>query len=232
MLEELKKRVLDANLLLKKYGLIKLTWGNVSEIDRSVNLVAIKPSGVPYEEMTVDSIVITDLDGKIVEGEYRPSSDLATHLEIYKKYPSVNGVTHTHSPFATIFAQAQVSIPILGTTHADYFYGDIPLTRKLTKEEIASDYEKNTGKVILETIGDKDPLAIPAIIVASHGPFTYGTSGAKSVENALVLEECAFMAYHSLVLAKHKKPLFQQDLADVHYNRKHGKNAYYGQVKK
>ena len=204
---------------------------NVSEIDRTLGLVAIKPSGVPYEDMKVDDIVIVNLNGEIIEGNLRPSSDLLTHIELYKKYPQITAIVHTHSKWATIFSQAVIGIPTMGTTHADYFYGDIPCTRQLTDNELKYDYEKNTGKVIIETIKDNNPLDVPAILVASHAPFTFGDSAAKAVENALVLEEVANMAWHTLVLKNGTIPTIQKDLLDVHYFRKHGKNAYYGQKK-
>lgn len=226
-MKELKKRVFDANLKLKELGLVVLTWGNVSEIDREKGLVAIKPSGVPYETMTADDIVIVDLDGNVVDGKYRPSSDLPTHLELYKAFPDIKGVTHTHSRWATIFSQAGKEIEPLGTTHADTFYGAVPITRKLTAEEIAGEYEKETGTVIIEAFKGIDPLSIPAVLVNSHGPFTWGSDAAKSVENAIILEEVAMMAWHTQKLDVQAK--IQQELLDKHYLRKHGKNAYYGQ---
>ena len=228
MFEELKKRVYDANIALKTNKLITLTWGNVSEIDRERGVIAIKPSGVSYDTMTPDDIVIVDLEGNKVEGRYNPSSDLPTHIEIYRAFTGVGGVTHTHSRWATVFAQAESDIPMLGTTHADAFYGDVPCTRKMTEKEIESDYEKNTGAVICEAFSDRDYNAIPAVLVNSHGPFTWGKNAAKSVENSIILEEVAFMAWHTVKL--NKKAKFQQELADKHYFRKHGPGAYYGQT--
>ncbi len=227
MLENLKEKVYEANISLKKNALITLTWGNVSEIDRKNGLVAIKPSGIAYEAMSLDDIVIVDLNGNIIEGKWRPSSDLPTHLEIYKSFPEICGITHTHSRWATVFAQAGMSIPELGTTHADTFYGDIPCTRKLTDREIAGEYEKETGKIICEAFSGRNPFDIPGVLVYSHGPFTWGENAEKSVENAVILEEIAMMAWHTLKLNPNVK--FQSVLADKHYFRKHGANAYYGQ---
>ncbi len=227
MLEEMKKRVLAANLMLKSMGLAVLTWGNVSEIDRKSGLVVIKPSGVDYGVMTAEDMVVTDLDGNVAEGKLRPSSDLATHLELYKAFPNIGGVTHTHSRWATSFAQAGVPIEPFGTTHADAFYGPVPVTRRLTPEEINGEYEKATGTVIAETFKSADPDAVPAVLVNSHGPFTWGTNAMKSVENAIILEEVAKMAYATLSLSS--TVVLQKELADKHYLRKHGKNAYYGQ---
>ena len=230
MLNDLKKRVYEANLMLKENNLITLTWGNASEIDRKSGLIAIKPSGVDYKEMREDDMVIVDLEGNVVEGTLRPSSDLATHIEIYKGFPQVLAVVHTHSRWATIFAQAGMDIPMLGTTHADAFYGDIPCTRKMTKEEIAGEYEKATGAVIVEEFKDKNPTAIPGVVVHSHGPFTWGKDAFEAVKNAIILEEVAMMAWHTLSLNPEIK--FQEELADKHYYRKHGAGAYYGQEKK
>ena len=230
MLEELKKRVLNANLDLPKYGLVELTWGNVSAIDEERKYVAIKPSGVSYSEMTVDDIVITDLDGNVIEGDKNPSYDLMTHLEIYKNFPKVGGVVHTHSKFATAFAQAKRPVIAFGTTHADCFYGDIPVTRELTKEEINGEYEKNTGVVIAETYKDYDYEAIPAVLVASHGLFSWGKTPEKAVENAFVAEKSAEMAYMTISLGGVER--VKQYLLDKHYYRKHGANAYYGQKPK
>lgn len=229
MLEALKKRVLDMNLRLPQYGLVELTWGNVSAIDESRRYVAIKPSGVEYAGMKEEDIVIVDLEGNIVEGDKNPSSDLMTHLEIYKNFPKVGGVVHTHSKFATAFAQAKRPVVAFGTTHADCFYGDIPLTRELTKEEIETEYEKNTGKVIVETYADLDYEALPAVIVASHGLFTWGKDPEKAVENAFVAEKSAEMAYMTITLGQTER--VKQYLLDKHYYRKHGANAYYGQKK-
>ena len=227
MLRKLKERVYQANLALKENGLITLTWGNVSEIDRERGYIVIKPSGVDYATMSADDMVVVDLDGNVVEGDLRPSSDLPTHIELYKGFPEIRAVVHTHSRFATVFSQAGKSIPMLGTTHADTFYGDVPCTRPMTKDEIESAYEKETGTVILEAFEGKDPAAIPAALVHSHGPFTWGKDAHDAVKNAIVLEEVAMMAWHTLSLNPDAK--FQQELADKHYSRKHGANAYYGQ---
>ena len=223
---DIKRRVYLANIALPRAGLVTLTWGNVSEIDREAGIVAIKPSGVSYEEMTEDDIVIIDLDGNKVEGELNPSSDTPTHLELYRRYPGVGGITHTHSRYATSFAQAEMSIPCLGTTHADVFYGDVPCTRRMTEEEILAEYEKNTGAVIAETIGDSADT-MPAIIVALHGPFTWGKNANSSVEVSITLEECAAMAYNTIML--NPDASMQSALLEKHYKRKHGKGAYYGQ---
>ena len=223
---EIKRRVYLANVALPRAGLVTLTWGNVSEIDREAGIVAIKPSGVSYDEMTVDDIVIIDLDGNKVEGELNPSSDTPTHRELYRLYPTIGGITHTHSRYATSFAQAEMKIPCFGTTHADVFYGDIPCTRRMTEEEIFSEYEKNTGSVIAETIGDTAET-MPAVIVALHGPFTWGKNALASVEASITLEECAAMAYNTLTL--NKDASMQSALLEKHYKRKHGKGAYYGQ---
>jgi L-ribulose-5-phosphate 4-epimerase len=228
MLETLKQQVLAANLLLPKFGLVTFTWGNVSGIDRNSGLVVIKPSGVSYEGMKADDMVVVDLEGKIVEGKLKPSSDTPTHLELYKAFPHLGGVVHTHSRWATTFAQAGMPVEPTGTTHADYFYGPVPCSRRLTPAEIQGDYEKETGKVIIETFKDLDPDAIPAILFYSHGPFCWGKTPEKAVEAAVVLEEVAFMQYHALGLKPTLRPM-QQELLDKHYLRKHGKNAYYGQ---
>lgn len=229
MIEILKERVWRANLELQRSGLVVLTWGNVSEIDRDKGLVAIKPSGVRYEDMRPTDIVVVDLDGRIVEGELSPSSDLPTHLELYRAFPEIGGITHTHSRWATVFSQAGMPIPALGTTHADTFHGAIPCTRRMTPEEIGGEYEKETGKVIAEAFAELDPMATPAALVVSHGPFIWGANAAKSVENALVLEEVAMMAWHTL--AMNPEAAFQKELSDKHYYRKHGPGAYYGQRK-
>ena len=229
MLKTLKQQALEANLLLPKYGLITFTWGNVSGIDREKGLVVIKPSGVEYEGMTTEQMVVVDLEtGKTVDGSLSPSSDTATHLALYKAFPNIGGIVHTHSRWATIFAQAGMCIPALGTTHADYFDGEIPCTRQMTTAEITGEYEAETGKVIIERFEGLDPDAAPAVVVYSHGPFTWGKDAAEAVHNAVVLEEVAFMAWHDILLKPDIKPM-QQELLDKHYQRKHGKNAYYGQ---
>ena len=228
MLEELKKTVCEANLLLPKYGLVTFTWGNVSGIDRETGLVAIKPSGVPYEGMTPEDMVLVDLSGRVVEGKWKPSSDTPTHVELYRAFPGCGGVVHTHSRWATTFAQAGREIPAMGTTQADYFYGAIPCTRAMTPEEIGGEYEKETGKVIIETFADLDPAAVPGVLVFSHGPFAWGADPMNAVHNAVVMEEVAFMDWHAMLLAPERGKM-QQELLDKHYLRKHGKNAYYGQ---
>ncbi len=228
MLEDLKQSVLEANLELPKHGLVVYTWGNASAIDREKNLVVIKASGVKYEEMTTEHMVVLDLDGNVVEGNYRPSSDTPTHLELYKAFPGIGGIVHTHSTWATVFAQAKMGVPSYGTTHADYYYGEIPCTRLMTEEEINSDYEAETGKVIIETFKGKDPTQVPGVLVASHGPFTWGKDAADAVHNSVVLEEVAKMAYATRILNSEITPM-QKVLLDKHFLRKHGKNAYYGQ---
>lgn len=228
MLEELKEKVWLANLDLPKYGLVTFTWGNVSAIDREKGLFVIKPSGVPYEELKAEHMVVMDLDGNKVEGDFNPSSDTPTHLELYRAFSECGGIVHTHSPWATSFAQAVKPIPAYGTTHADYFYGEIPVTRLMTKDEIMGEYEKNTGTVIIETFKDKDPAAIPGVLVANHGPFTWGTDAHNAVHNAVVLEEVAKMAYRATTLSPSLPPI-SQNILDKHYLRKHGENAYYGQ---
>ncbi|MGF1870253.1 L-ribulose-5-phosphate 4-epimerase [Photobacterium indicum] len=229
MFNALKEKVLEANLLLPKYDLVTFTWGNVSEIDRVRGVVAIKPSGVDYDVMTVNDIVVVDLTGKVIEGTMNPSSDTATHLELYKAFPALGGIVHTHSRHGTIWAQAGLDIPALGTTHADYFYGDIPCTRSLTPREIDNDYEKNTGLVIVEefTRRDIDPSAVPSAIIAGHAPFSWGKDAFDAVHNAVVLEEVAAMALSTRSLNSGIR--IQQELSDKHYFRKHGANAYYGQ---
>ncbi len=230
MLEELKRKVLKANLDLVKNGLVLYTWGNVSEMDRAGGLLVIKPSGVSYDGMTEEDMVVVDLSGKVVEGKWRPSSDTPTHIEFYKAFPDVNGVTHTHSTFATSWAQAGRDIPFYGTTHADYFYGDIPCARSLTQEEIEGEYEKNTGLVIVERF-QKDgikPLEVPGVLIKSHGVFAFGKDAAASVYNATVIEEVAKMAF----ITESVNPKVQRAdrfMMEKHYLRKHGKNAYYGQ---
>ena len=230
MLEQLKKSVLEANLMLPEYGLVTFTWGNVSGIDRESGLVVIKPSGVEYSEMTADDMVVVDLNGKVVEGSLNPSSDTPTHVELYKAFPEIGGIVHTHSRWATIFAQSGLDIPALGTTHADYFYGGIPCTRKMTDSEIKGGYEKETGTVIIERFGELEPNDIPAVLVHSHGPFTWGKNPLEAVHSSVVLEECAMMAWHTMQLNPEMKSM-QQTLLDKHFLRKHGKNAYYGQKK-
>ncbi len=228
MLESLKRVVCDANLLLPAHGLVTFTWGNVSGIDRKTGLVVIKPSGVEYAHMTAGDMVVVGLDGKVVEGALNPSSDLATHLMLYRAFPSLGGIAHTHSRWATVFSQMGRGIPALGTTHADYFYGEIPCTRRMTKAEIEGAYEEETGGVIIERFAGIDPVAVPAVLVHSHGPFTWGKEAAEAVQSAVVLEEVAMMAWHTLAMAPDTPPM-QRALLDRHYLRKHGKDAYYGQ---
>jgi L-ribulose-5-phosphate 4-epimerase len=231
MLEQLKEQVFRSNLLLPKHGLVTFTWGNVSGIARDQGLVVIKPSGVSYEEMKAEDMVVVEVEtGKVVEGKLKPSSDTPTHIELYKAFPNIGGIVHTHSRWATTFAQAGRGLMALGTTHGDYFYGEIPCTRKMTRVEIEAEYEKETGLVITETFQGKDPDAIPAVLVHSHGPFAWGTTPVDAVHNAVVLEEVAFMNFHTLMLEP-AIPAMQQDLLDKHYLRKHGANAYYGQTK-
>ncbi|WP_035346362.1 MULTISPECIES: L-ribulose-5-phosphate 4-epimerase [Dickeya] len=229
MYPQLKAIVLEANLLLPRHGLVTLTWGNVSQIDRAQGVIAIKPSGVSYEQMTLDDIVVVDMDGRVVEGHLNPSSDTATHLALYQAFSGIGGIVHTHSRHGTIWAQAGLDIPALGTTHADYFYGDIPCTRALSEQEIAREYEKNTGAVIVEEFQrrDLDPLAVPGVVITGHAPFCWGKNALDAVHNALVLEEVAAMALSTRLLnpAIH----IDQALSDKHYFRKHGANAYYGQ---
>ncbi len=230
MLEELKKRVYEANMLLPKYNLVTFTWGNVSEIDRQTNLFAIKPSGVDYDKLTPEDMVIVDLDGNVVEGKYRPSSDTPTHLELYKAFKNIGGVVHTHSSYATSWAQAGRSIPCYGTTHADYFYGEIPCVRCLNEKEIADAYEQNTGLLIVNEFNamKKDPEAVPGVLCKNHGPFAWGKDAHEAVHNAVVLEEVAKMAYRAETINPDILPA-PQELQDKHYFRKHGANAYYGQ---
>ena len=231
MLEKLKEEVFKANLMLPKHGLVTFTWGNVSAIDRESGLVVIKPSGVSYEEMCADDMVVVDVNtGKVIEGKWNPSSDTPTHLELYKAFSDIGAVVHTHSRWATSFAQAGKEIRALGTTHADYFYGTIPCTREMTKEEIEGEYEKETGTVIIEAFKGKNPVEIPAVLVKNHGPFTWGKDASWAVHNAVVLEEVAQMAYRAEYLNPDVATI-SQDLLDKHYLRKHGKNAYYGQNK-
>ncbi len=229
MLEELKEKVLKANLLLPKHNLVTFTWGNVSGIDREKGLIVIKPSGVEYEEMSAEDMVVVSLEsGERVEGKYKPSSDTPTHIELYKAFKGIGGIVHTHSRWATSFAQAGIGILPMGTTHGDYFYGEIPCTRAMTEQEIKGEYEKETGTVIIERFNGIDPLAIPAVLVKSHGPFTWGKDPFDAVHNAVVLEEAAFMNYHAVTLNPDAGAM-QKDLLDKHYLRKHGENAYYGQ---
>lgn len=233
MLEELKQQVLAANLALPAHHLVTFTWGNVSAIDREKDLVVIKPSGVDYTAMTADDMVVVDLHtGKRVEGSKNPSSDTATHLALYRQFPGIGGIVHTHSRHATIWSQAGLDLPAWGTTHADYFYGDIPCTRPMTEAEIKGAYELETGNVIIETFARRelDAMQIPAVLVHSHGPFAWGKSAADAVHNAVVLEECAYMGIFSRQLTPALSPM-QSVLMDKHYLRKHGKNAYYGQLK-
>lgn len=228
MLEQLKEQVYKANMELPKRKLITYTWGNVSGIDRETGYFVIKPSGVNYDELTPDDMVVMDLQGNKVEGKYKPSSDTATHLELYKAFPEIGGVVHTHSPWATSWAQAGRSIPCYGTTHADYFYGTIPCARSLTKEEIESEYEKNTGLVIIETFKELNPVYVPGVLCVNHGPFTWGKDAMEAVHNAVVLEEVAKMAYHTEMINARVQPA-PEAIKEKHFMRKHGKNAYYGQ---
>lgn len=227
-MQQLKQQVFDANMALPHYGLVTFTWGNVSAIDRERGLVVIKPSGVPYETMQAEDMVVVDLQGNIVEGRYRPSSDTPTHLELYRRYPHLGGIVHTHSTHATAWAQAGLSIPALGTTHADYFFGDIPCTRALTAVEVAGEYELNTGKVIVETLGDTNPLHTPGIVVYQHGPFSWGKDAVDAVHNAVVMEEVAKMAWIACGINPRLRNI-DGYLMDKHFSRKHGPNAYYGQ---
>lgn len=229
MLEDLRKAVLEANLELVRQGLVLYTWGNVSGIDREKGFVVIKPSGVRYEDLTADSLVVVDLDGRTVEGHLRPSSDTSTHIELYKAFPFIGGVVHTHSTQAVAWAQAGRDIPALGTTHADYFHGPVPCTGNLAPEEIAEDYEAATGRLIARTFRHLDPMETPAVLVKSHGPFCWGRDAAEAVYNARVLEEVALMA--RLTLDLNPDAVFQKELEDKHFSRKHGPGAYYGQVK-
>ncbi|HAZ78098.1 MULTISPECIES: L-ribulose-5-phosphate 4-epimerase [Enterobacteriaceae] len=227
-MQQLKQQVLAANLDLPRYGLVTFTWGNVSAIDRARGLVAIKPSGVSYDALKVDDIVIVDLQGDVVEGTLRPSSDTATHLALYRRYPSLGGVVHTHSTHATAWAQAGLAIPALGTTHADYFLGDIPCTRALTEQEVQGEYELNTGRVIIETLKEGEPLHTPGVVVYQHGPFAWGKDAHDAVHNAVVMEEVARMAWIARSINPGLKPI-DGYLMDKHFMRKHGAHAYYGQ---
>ena len=245
MLEALKEKVCKANLDLVKHGLVIFTWGNVSAIDRETGLVVIKPSGVSYDDMKPSDMVVVDLEGNVVEGSLRPSSDTPTHVVLYKAFPEIGGVVHTHSTFATAWAQAGRDIPSLGTTHADYFYGDIPCTRNMKKSEVYGDYEKETGNVIVERFKEIKPLDVPAVLVRNHGPFAWGTDADNAVHNAVVLEEVAKMAFIAMTINKDfigansaplvtplSTPTMNKNLIEKHYSRKHGPNAYYGQTKK
>ena len=229
MLENLKQMVYEANMALPRYGLVTFTWGNVSAIEREKGLVVIKPSGVEYDTMTAEDMVVIDLEGRVVEGKYKPSSDTPTHLVLYKAFQNIGGIVHTHSRNATSWAQAGRDIPAYGTTHGDYFYGAIPCTRKMTRDEIAGEYEAETGNVIVERFNGLSPDDIPAVLVNSHGPFTWGKDADNAVHNAVVLEEVALMAMQTEAL-KPNVAVMQQELLDRHYLRKHGANAYYGQV--
>lgn len=230
LLKTLREEVLEANLELVRRGLVLYTFGNASGIDRNEGLVAIKPSGVPYEDLTPAQMVVSDLEGTIVEGKLRPSSDLPTHLELYKSFPNIGGVAHTHSEFATAWAQAEKPIPCLGTTHADYFHGPVPVTARLRTAEIAGDYELETGKAIARTFAKLDPDSVPAVLVAGHAPFCWGATPSGAAHNAVILEYVARMAHHSLLINAESQPL-ARELHDKHFLRKHGSNAYYGQVK-
>jgi len=230
LLKTLREQVLEANLELVRRGLVLYTFGNASGIDRRQGLVAIKPSGVAYEELTAIQMVISDLRGKIVEGSLRPSSDLPTHLELYKHFPNIAGVAHTHSEYATAWAQAEQPIPCFGTTHADYFHGPVPVTERLSASAIAGDYERETGAAICRRFAELDPDAIPAVLVAGHAPFCWGPSAAEAAHNAVILEYVARMACHTLSINAESRPL-ARELHDKHFLRKHGRNAYYGQVK-
>jgi L-ribulose-5-phosphate 4-epimerase len=227
MLEQLKKEVFDANLLLPKYNLITFTWGNASAVDRASGLVVIKPSGVDYDVMTAEDMVVVDLDGNVVEGKLNPSSDTPTHLELYRNFLNIGGIVHTHSRWATIWSQAGKNIKAYGTTHGDYFYGSIPCTRRMTPEEIGGLYELNTGRVIVETFKGINPDHMPAVLVNSHGPFAWGKNAHEAVHNAVVLEELAVMAFYTESLGNTSE--MQKELLDKHFLRKHGENAYYGQ---
>ncbi len=230
MLEQLKQQVYEANLQLPQYKLVTFTWGNVSAVDREAKMMVIKPSGVTYDFMKPEDMVVIDLvTGEKVEGKYKPSSDTPTHLALYRAFPDIGGIVHTHSRWATIFSQAGKSIPPLGTTHADYFYGEIPCTRKMSKAEITGSYEEETGNVIIESFASLDPVAVPSVLVHSHGPFSWGVDASEAVHNAVVLEEVAMMAWHTMMLNNQKQEDMQKILLDKHFLRKHGKNAYYGQ---
>lgn len=230
MLDDLKEQVCQANLDLVAQGLVTLTWGNVSGLSGDRELVVIKASGVPYAEMQPRHMVVVDLDGKVVQGDLRPSSDTPTHLLLYKTFEGIGGITHTHSRFATMYAQARLEIPCLGTTHADHFHGSVPVTRPLTENEVQNSYEANTGHVIIERFQELDPLGMPAVLVAGHAPFAWGESAAKSVENAVALEAVAHMAWGTRLLSG-EPPELEAYVLEKHYRRKHGPDAYYGQRK-
>ena len=227
-MQQLKQQVFEANMDLPRYGLVTFTWGNVSAIDRQRGLVMIKPSGIAYKSMTVDDMSVVDLQGHVVEGRWRPSSDTATHLALYRRYPDLGGVVHTHSTHATAWAQAGLAIPALGTTHADYFFGDIPCTRALSAQEVDEAYELNTGQVIIETLGEANPLHTPGIVVYQHGPFAWGKDAHEAVHNAVVMEEVARMAWIARGINPQLQPI-DSWLMNKHFQRKHGPNAYYGQ---
>ena len=227
-MQQLKQQVFEANMDLPRYGLVTFTWGNVSAIDRQRGLVVIKPSGIAYESMTVDDMSVVDLQGHVVEGRWRPSSDTATHLALYRRDPGLGGVVHTHSTHATAWAQAGLAIPALGTTHADYFFGDIPCTRALSAQEVDEAYELNTGQVIIETLGEANPLHTPGIVVYQHGPFAWGKDAHEAVHNAVVMEEVARMAWIARGINPQLQPI-DSWLMNKHFQRKHGPNAYYGQ---
>lgn len=231
MLEELKKKVYEANMLLPKYNLVTFTWGNVSAIDRKNGLIVIKPSGVEYEKMSPEDMVVVDLEGKTIEGKYKPSSDTPTHVNLYNSFKEIGGIVHTHSRWATIFAQAGRNIKAYGTTQADYFYNDILCTRGMTPDEIKNKYEYNTGSVIVEAFANLNPVYVPGVLVKNHGPFTWGKDAMEAVHNAVVLEEVAMMAWNTEVLSNYSINPMPQELMDKHFMRKHGPNAYYGQIR-
>ena len=228
MLKDLKQAVCEANLALVSHGLVVMTWGNVSAVDRERNVIVIKPSGVAYDGMTPDQMVVVNFKGEVVDGSLKPSSDTPTHIALYQAFKDISGITHTHSAHATMFAQAGLEIPCFGTTHADHFYGPVPVTRPLSEAEVSGDYEANTGAVIIERFAGMNPLEMPAVLVSNHGPFTWGSSAMDSVKNAVALEEVARMALGTMHINPHVEPV-PGYLLDKHYLRKHGRNAYYGQ---